>query len=165
MITLLKTLFNPSGALIIGLIFLSGMTAGARIVLWKVGSDQADAAITAMQTQRVYVRVADKVATNVSENKTRIEYRTRQIIKEVPVYVSAKANAGCTVTRGFVELFDASVADRLPKPAIDADERAPGITLADIGEAAAENHSAYYQCRNILDGWQSWCKGVNCLGE
>lgn len=165
MIALLKTLFNPTGLLIAGLVFLAGMTAGARVVLWKVGSDQADAAAAALVTQKTYARAADKVATNVAENKTRIEYRTKQIIKEVPVYVTTKANAGCAVTRGFVELFNASAADRLPKPAIDADDRATGVALADIGDAVTENHAAYYQCRATLEGWQSWCKGVNCLAE
>lgn len=165
MISLLKALFNPSGAVIVGLVFLAGLTAGVRVMLWKVGADEAAATSAAMRTQQGYVRHADKVATKVAEGMARIEYRTRTIIKEVPIYVSTQADNACTINRGFVELFNSSAQGRLPKPALDSDEPAAGIALSFVGRTSAENHDAYWKCREYLDGWQEWCRGVNCLGN
>lgn len=87
--------------------------------------------------------VRDQVVTQYVDRVQVIKERGATIIKEVPVYVSAKADAACTVNAGFVRVHDA-VARSLPAPdsAGAADEAPSGIALSTVAETVAGNYTS-----------------------
>ena len=54
------------------------------------------------------------------------------ILKEVPDYVSAKADDACVLPRGFVRLHDAVATGRFSDAAGDPDETPAGIALSTV---------------------------------
>lgn len=91
--------------------------------------------------------VRDRVVTEYVDRVQFVEKRGATLIKEVPVYVSAKADAACTVNAGFVRLHDAA-ANGADVPAAGptgaADEAPSGIALSAVAETTVGN---YTDCR------------------
>lgn len=67
------------------------------------------------------------------------------IIKEVPVYVPAQADAACTVNLGFVRLHDAAAAGELTTPARDSDAAASSIALSTVATTVAANYQTCHE--------------------
>lgn len=85
--------------------------------------------------------VRDKIVTQYVDRVQVIKERGATIIKEVPVYVSAKADAACTVNAGFVRVHDAAAnALPAPEPSGAADEAPSGVALSAVAVATAENY-------------------------
>jgi hypothetical protein len=78
------------------------------------------------------------------------------VIKEVPVYVPAQADAACTINRGFVRLHDAAAAGELPEPARDADAPAAGIALSAVAGTVAANYQTCHENAEQLRALQVW---------
>ncbi|RMO79803.1 hypothetical protein ALQ33_200025 [Pseudomonas syringae pv. philadelphi] len=89
--------------------------------------------------------VRDRIVTEYVDRVEYIEKRGATIIKEVPVYVSAKADAACTVNSGFVRLHDAAAtgADLSPSGGSGAADEAPsGVALSTVAATTAANYAA-----------------------
>ncbi|WP_238945044.1 hypothetical protein [Vandammella animalimorsus] len=80
-----------------------------------------------------------KVVTRYVDRVRIVREKGDVIIKEVPVYVPAQADAACTVNRGFVRLHDAAAAGELPTPAGDPDAAAAGLALSPSQEPLLPN--------------------------
>lgn len=86
--------------------------------------------------------VRDNVVTEYVDRVQVIKERGATIIKEVPVYVSAQADAACTVNAGFVRVHDAAARSLpAPDPAGDADAAPSGVALSAVAETTAENYT------------------------
>lgn len=92
--------------------------------------------------------LAEGTTRTVTEYVDRVQVvheRGATIVKEVPVYVTANADAACTVPAGFVQLHDAAASGYpLPGVAGDPDAPAPGITLSDVAETTAANYAIHH---------------------
>lgn len=87
--------------------------------------------------------VRDRVVTEYVDRVQVIKERGATLIKEVPVYVSAKADAACTVNAGFVRLHDAAAKSLpAPDPSGDADAGPSGIALSTVAATAVENYTS-----------------------
>lgn len=86
----------------------------------------------------------------------RIVYR--DIIKEVPRYVTVEADAKCVVPVGFVRLHDAAAAGRLPGVAGSPGEldRPSGVALSDVSRVVVDNYHTANDWRTVAEGWQAW---------
>ena len=80
------------------------------------------------------------------------------IIKEVPVYVPAEADAACVLSRGFVRLHDAAAAGRLPQAAGAADALPAGIALSAVAGTVADNYERCHENAEQLTALQSWIR-------
>jgi hypothetical protein len=82
--------------------------------------------------------------------------------KEVPVYVTAKADAGCVITRGFVQHHDAAwrgaALPEAPSGSVDA---ASGIPLSRVADVNAENAAVCRDLRHEAEAWRAWYVGVS----
>lgn len=78
------------------------------------------------------------------------------IIKEVPVYVSAQADAACLVPRGFVRLHDAAAQGVVPEPTGNSDAFPAGVALSTVAGTVAENYTACRANAEQLIALQSW---------
>ena len=94
----------------------------------KVAQAQAKVVI---ETQIKYV---DRFKTIYAQGET--------IEKQVPIYITADDNAGCTINTGFVRIHDAAWANQPAGPAADTDRESAGVSLAEVAETNAFNAAA-----------------------
>lgn len=101
------------------------------------------------------------VGKRIAEVQEKIVYRTITRIKEIPIYVTAKADAGCTIPVGFIRVLDDAATNRDPAESVpDASGQsvdAPsGVNLSRVAATVSENYSKFWQVREQLIGLQAW---------
>lgn len=86
--------------------------------------------------------------------------QTLTLIKEVPKYVTQKADASCTITAGFVQLHNAALS---PAPSVTLSLGAPGdvdaataLKISTVSEIVNENYAECEARGRILALWQEW---------
>ncbi len=115
-----------------------------QLALAEVKTQQAEAAI------QVVTKYVDRIQVVREKGDT--------ILKEVPIYVPAQADAACTVQHGFVSLHDAAAAGELPEPARDADAPAEGLALSALASAVATNYQICHENAEQLKALQDWIR-------
>ena len=121
---------------------------------WDAAAQQQELAAAAMREQQAQATV--KVVTEYVDRIRVVRERGDTIIKEVPIYVPAQADAACTINRGFVRLHDAAAAGELPEPARDADAPATGLALSAVATTVAANYQTCHEIAQQLRGLQGW---------
>lgn len=105
----------------------------------------------------------DAIVTDLRQKLDEAEGReapVKVIIREVPRYVTQKADADCPITAGFQWVYNSSLV--LPTDAELARSRpedvdAPtGITLSGVATVAAENNTECAQRGEIIEQWNTW---------
>ena len=120
---------------------------------------QAEAKV--IQVQGDMQKVSDDYEAKLLEaqNKTNTVYVN--IEKEVPVYVTKKADSNCVITNGFVKLYDyaatPSVSD-IPKSTPSTNDDATHIKLSDVAESITDNFKTCNEIRDQLINLQDWVK-------
>jgi len=125
---------------------------------WKTGWDQRSDRADKAQA------VAERVQAQVFKRRVEIKevavyqyvdrWRTvlqkgATIVKEVPVYVTAKADAQCAFTNGFVSVLNAaSRGESMRAFTGDFDETAAGLRASDVARSVAGN---YTTCRAVRE--------------
>lgn len=124
------------------------------LVVWQMGykAAQRDAKELeakqlgqAFEQGREFGTVRDRVVTEYVDRVQIVEKRGATIIKEVPVYVSPKADAACAVNTGFVRLHDAAATgvDLPPTGNASAANDAPsGVALSAVAATNVANYTA-----------------------
>lgn len=103
--------------------------------------------------------VRDRVVTEYVDRVQVIKERGATLIKEVPVYVSAKADAACTVNAGFVRLHDAAAKSLpAPEPSGAADEAPSGIALSTVAATNAANYGTCNETAERLSSLQAYLR-------
>lgn len=89
-----------------------------------------------------------------------IRWRTKETIREVPVYVSGIGDAGCVVTAGFVRLHDLSASGAGlpddPDTASKLYDAPSGIALSTVATTVAENYGVCREEMTRFEGLQDW---------
>jgi hypothetical protein len=96
--------------------------------------------------------VSDKTVTEYVDRVQIVQGKSREIIKEVKVYVQDN----CTLSGGFRLLHDSAVNNELPDPARIVDE-AP-VSVADVAETVAANYGICEETKTTLQALQSWVR-------
>ncbi|VVE41375.1 hypothetical protein PCO31111_04190 [Pandoraea communis] len=91
------------------------------------------------------------VITQYVDRVREIRVKGDTIIKKVPVYVTAEADAACTVPAGFVRLHDAAAANATPDDPSDTDARPSGVALSAVAETVADNYTACHELAARFD--------------
>ena len=122
---------------------LADMTQARIDALVEAGMARADVQVVTRYVDRVeYIQQAAKIIT-----------------REVPVYVTQKADAACTVPVGFVRIHDAAATGTAPPAAArDPDAPAAGVTLSGIAGTVADNYAICHAIRAQLIGLQEWAR-------
>lgn len=90
------------------------------------------------------------------------------IVKEIPRYVPAQADAACTVPGGFVRLHDAAATGaQLDAGPGDPDAAPSGVALSAVAETVAGNYTACHANAEQLSALQALLRaqGVTIIGE
>lgn len=90
------------------------------------------------------------------------------IIKEIPRYVPAQADAACTIPIGFVRVHDAAAAGTMLGPgARDTDAASSGIAISTVAGAIAGNYTVCHANAEQLNALQQLLRdqGATVIGE
>ena len=98
--------------------------------------------------------VSDKAVTEYVDRVQIVQGKSREIIKEVKVYVKDDSNT--YLSGGFRLLHDGAVYNELPDPARIVDE-AP-VSVADVAETVATNYGICEETKTTLQALQSWVR-------
>ena len=128
--------------------------AGHVQVKWDAAAQEQILQTAAVRERQAQATV--KVVTQYVDRVRVVREKGETIIKEVPVYVPAQADAACTINRGFVRLHDAAAAGELPEPARDADAAAEGIALSVVAGTVATNYQTCHENAEQLRALQAW---------
>lgn len=104
-------------------------------------------------------KITEAVKTDNVKAKAQIEYRTKLLVKEVPVYVTPAADDRCIVPVGFVRLHDQAASggqaslSQAPGGPLDAPS---GIPLSDAISTVIGNYGVAYDWRAEAMAWRRW---------
>lgn len=124
------------------------------LFVWQMGYTAAQRDAKALEAEqldkafeqgREFGTVRDRVVTEYVDRVQIVEKRGATIIKEVPVYVSPKADAACAVNTGFVRLHDAAAKGVDLPPARDAspaNDTPSGVALSAVAATNVANYTA-----------------------
>lgn len=123
-------------------IYLLGMRHGERIAgqahIDYISAQAAQSVKVAQAQVKVIVETQIKYVDRIKTIYTRGE----TIEKQVPIYITAADNAGCTVSTGFVRAYNAAWSNQPAGLAADTDREPAGISLADVAETDTHNATA-----------------------
>lgn len=71
--------------------------------------------------------------------------------------------AGCT-TVPVVQKFP-EAPNILQQPCKHLEQANPNATVSEFAKVVVNNYTEYYQCANIVDGWQEWYKNQKKIFE
>jgi len=102
--------------------------------------------------------VSDKTVTEYVDRVQIVQGKSREIIKEVKVYVKDDT---CTLSGGFRLLHDSAVNNELPSPSRIAD--AETISVEAVAQTVIENYQACNVNSETLSSLQSWVKEQSAI--
>lgn len=102
--------------------------------------------------------ITDTAKTQIVAERVRIQTVTKTLIEKVPVYVTAKADADCTVPLGFVRLHDAAAAGSagLPSASGGSIDTPSGVPLSAVASTVVANYGTAWDWRAEALGWRDW---------
>ncbi len=149
----------------------SGGATGWTVRDWKAGADATDAAraetrevIRVVYRERAQADVTSAVETKATETQVQIRTVTQTIVKEVPVYVPAEADARFALPVGLVRVHDAAAAGiPLSEPAGEPDDAAwtlepSGIPPSRLATVIAENYGVCLGDAARFSALQDWVR-------
>ena len=112
----------------------------------------------AREVEQTSTDTSNQIGLQVEEAKERIRYVNRQILKEVPVYVTQESDARCVVPDGAVRVLDAASTGNPPVPygpgqSPDAPSR---HDLSGLVSNVVGNYGYTLELEAQVKGWQDW---------
>lgn len=149
-------------AMIVILALLAAIGGGAmwqeqRVSAAQQERDDAQDSLATAQSAAGSEKVTTKVVTQYVDRVQVVREVGATITREVPIYVTEKADAACPVPIGFVRLHDAAAKGRVPGPATgDPDAPAEGIALSAVADTVSGNYTACHENAEQLIALQAW---------
>lgn len=130
--------------------------------------DDAETLVASLRSQLDNTEGSVVTVTQYVDRVQTIKVKGDTIIKEVPRYVPAQADAACTVPVGFVRMHDAAAAGAVLDPgAGDTDAAPSGIALSTVASTVAGNYTNSHADAAQLSALQQTLReqGVTIIGE
>ena len=135
-------------------LFSAGLYMGHQIGVSGCYEAQIKAQAHSIETGIKQAVVSDQTVTKYVDRVQIVQGKSREIIKEVKVYVKDDSNT--YLSGGFRLLHDSAVNNELPDPARIVDE-AP-VSVADVAETVASNYGICEETKTTLQALQSWVR-------
>lgn len=121
-------------------------------------AEQAKQVDSTLQTREKNENESNQNAQTVIKQVETIRWKTRNVVRQVPVYITPVADRGCVINSGFVRLHNLSASGLPddPNTSSQPDDAASGVALSTVGETVVEN---YGSCRAEMirfEGLQNW---------
>ena len=133
-------------------LFSFGLYLGNKIGVSSCYEATIEAQRHSIETGVKQAVVSDKTITKYVDRIQIVQGKSREIIKEVKVYVQDN----CTLSAGWRMLHDSAVKSELPDPTRDSDERT--VTATDALETVAANYGICHENSQTLQALQSWVR-------
>ncbi|HWX66033.1 MAG TPA: hypothetical protein VNZ27_06320 [Rhodanobacter sp.] len=127
-----------------------------RIDAAEARATAAEADVRTAQAQLAQKQSSDHIVVKYVDRVQVIHERGATITREIPVYVTAQADAACTVPAGFVRVHDAAAANGLPGPAGAADAQPSGLALSAVAGTLVDNYTTCHAVAEQLIALQDW---------
>ena len=116
------------------------------------------------QGQLAAAMASERVVTQYVDHVQVIRERGATITREIPVYVTAQADAACPVPAGFARVHDAAAANGLPGPAAAADAQPSGLALSTVASTVVDNYTRCHATATQLIALQDWVRANTAPG-
>ncbi len=118
-------------------------------------AETAETAAASLRSQLDSTEAGVVTVTRYVDRIQTVQVKGDTLIKEIPRYVPAQADAGCTVPVGFVRLHDAAATGALLDPgAGDADAAPSGLALSAVAGTVVGNYTACHADAEQLSAMQ-----------
>ena len=150
-------------------LLLAAIVMGIVTVRHRIASAEARAAAAETTARRLQgeldqAALSEKVVIRYVDRVRVVREVGATITKEIPVYVTAQADAACPIPAGFVRVHDAAAQGvPLGDPAGDPDAPAPGVTLSAVADTVAGNYTACHEAGAQLTALQVWLRGLQAI--
>ena len=150
-------------------LLLAAIVMGIVTVRHRIASAEARAAAAETTARRLQgeldqAALSEKVVIRYVDRVRVVREVGATITKEIPVYVTAQADAACPIPTGFVRVHDAAAQGvPLGEPAGDPDAPAPGVTLSAVADTVAGNYTACHEAGAQLTALQAWLRGLQAI--
>ncbi len=150
-------------------LLLAAIVMGIVTVRHRIASAEARAAAAETTARRLQgeldqAALSEKVVIRYVDRVRVVREVGATITKEIPVYVTAQADAACPIPTGFVRVHDAAAQGvPLGEPAGDPDAPAPGVTLSAVADTVAGNYTACHETGTQLTALQAWLRGLQAI--
>ena len=131
-------------------------------------ADEAERTASELARRLENTQTATVTVTEYVDRVQTIRVKGDTLIKEIPRYVPAPADAACPIPVGFVRLHDAAAAGTLPDPDPgDADAAASGLALSAVAATVAGNYTDSLANSEQLTRLQQTLRdqGVTIIGD
>ena len=138
-------------------LFSAGLYMGHQIGVSGCYEAQIKAQAHSIETGIKQAVVSDKTVTEYVDRVQIVQGKSREIIKEVKVYVQDN----CTLSAGWRMLHDSAVKSELPDTTRNSDERT--VTAQDALETVATNYGLCHENSQTLQALQSWVRDESAI--
>lgn len=152
------------GLALVAAIVLGIWTVKHRIERAEQRAATAETTARRLQGELAQAALSEKVVIRYVDRVRVVREVGATITKEIPVYVTAQADAACPIPAGFVRVHDAAAQGvPLGEPAGDPDAPAPGVTLSAVADTVAGNYTACHETGTQLTELQAWLRGLQAI--
>ena len=146
------------GAALLGALWLYHVVTQQRVALAEARADAATAAQRDLAGQLAAAQASEHIVTRYVDRVRVVHERGGTLTKEIPVYVTAQADAACAVSVGFVRVHDAAAANDLPGPAGITDAQPSGLTLSAVAGTVVDNYVTCHAAIEQVKALQAWMR-------
>jgi len=123
---------------------------------WKAKVAEQEKYIAHLQTEAGKITIKEVI--KYVDRVRVVKEKGDVIIKEVPIYITEKADDACIINTGFVELHDKAVRNEIPDTTGNSYDAASDVKLSTVAEVVISNYNLYHQQSEQLIALQSWIK-------
>jgi hypothetical protein len=123
---------------------------------WEKEVLKKDLQISQLETKAAQktTEVVEKVVTKV----IKVKGETREIIKNVPVYITKEDDSKCDIPNSFVQLHDMAAQGKVPDSTSVPDAGTSDIKLSGVATTVSENYGTCREIREKYLGLQDWVR-------
>jgi len=135
------------------------VTQNARVTHADKRATAAETNAKRLQTELTESRASVRIVTRYVDRVRIVREKAQILTREIPVYVTAKADARCDVPAGFVSVHNAAAENApLSEPTRDPDAPAPGVALSTVAETVAGNYAICHETAEQLTALQEYVR-------
>lgn len=101
-------------------------------------------------------QVTERIVTEYVDKVVYVKQKGKDIVKQIPVYITKENDDNCIINNGFVQLHDDAAKNQVSNTSSIINAEASDIKLSKVGETVAENYNKYHQLETQLELLQQW---------
>ena len=146
------------GVALITALCLYGWITHYRITAAEARATAAEAAARTLQGQLEQKQASDHIVVQYVDRVQVVHDIGATLTKEIPVYVTAHADARCVVPVGFARVHDAAAAGVLPGAPGAADAQPSSLALSAVAGTVVDNYTTCHTTAAQLTALQDWVR-------